>query len=92
MSTDEQDLLYGSTNRRLKEARRKLACLKTKRDLWGEILRRAADRLYEPYCHGPRSLIPDLPTNEERCDLVNAIEAAAQEVSNLDERLREMEP
>ena len=92
MSTNEKDELYGRKSRELKEARRHLGCLETKRDELAQMLRHAAERLYEVHCYGPRTLHPDLPTKEERCEIVNEIEAAKEQVAALEDCVRKIEP
>lgn len=92
MSRQEQAELYGRKLLELKDAKRLLGCLETKRGDLARDLRHAAERLYEDHCYGPRTLHPDLPTREERCALVNEIEAAKADVAELEECVRKIEP
>jgi len=92
MSVDEKLNLYAVKVKERNEARRHLACLETKRGDLAKVLRHAAERLYEEHCYGPRTLHPDLPTREERCDLVNEIEAAKKNVVELEHCVQKIEP
>ena len=90
MSTDEKERIVGKTLLDLKKQRCDLACLERKRDIMAEQIRHAADRLYEPVCYSPESLMYDLPSREERCGIVNEIKAAGEQVEELASNLKKM--
>ena len=77
------------TRRELREARSHLGCLHKKRSIMRDQLRNAANRLSEPACHSPESLMYDLPSREARCQIVSDSKAAVERVEHLAAELKE---
>lgn len=88
MSNDAKDLLYGKAVREHREQQRLVICLHEKRDRLACIIRHEAERLYEDHCYKPQTL-RELPSTEERCHLINEIEAARKRLDDLAARVEE---